>query len=263
MSKRKFNKFEKWTLGLTGVVIALALVAWVSSFFIPEVRVWLHREKPLSPPPAVVTTELANTVVPSKQLAAESTPTPTPKVNQQAKVHVKGNGNVAGNNVAGSANVVGNNNNVTAPVIVAPGGIGITGGTVTNPTVNNFGPPPRSPSVIHVCISDPQPVETPTGEIRQVYTLTTDSEITGPTYVFEFSGPIIKQTSASSPDMAMNISEGLQSSSSFGFRLNETWFPGQRINVDVHSLSPVRLIKQAANFGESFVFQNGGCVSSL
>lgn len=49
--------------------------------------------------------------------------------------------NIFGNNVAGSGNVVGNNNNVTtpAPVIVAPGSIGITGGNVTNPTVNNFG----------------------------------------------------------------------------------------------------------------------------
>ena len=54
---------------------------------------------------------------------------------------MKGNDNVDGNNVAGSGNVVGNNNNVTtpAPMIVPPGSIGITGGNVTNPTVNNFG----------------------------------------------------------------------------------------------------------------------------
>lgn len=78
-------------------------------------------------------------VVPSQPTATP--PTSTPKVSQRSRTKVKGNGNTAGNNVAGSGNVVGNNNQVTkpAPVIVEPGSIGITGGTVTNPTVNNFG----------------------------------------------------------------------------------------------------------------------------
>ena len=50
---------------------------------------------------------------------------------------VKGNDNVAGNNVGGSNNVVGNGNQ-TAPTAVAPSGIAISGGIVSNPTVNNI-----------------------------------------------------------------------------------------------------------------------------
>ena len=260
--RRKWSSFEKWG---TGIAVTTLVVASFLTILVPEVRIWLRLEKPLASLTAASTPtstpKSANPVVPISPPAAE----PTPKVIQHSNIHVKGNKNVVGNTVTGNGNVLGNNNQVSmpAPVIVAPGSIGITGGTVTNPTVNNFGPPPRPPAVIHVCISDLQTVEAATGEIRQVYTLTTDSEITGPTYVFEFSGPIIKQTSASNPDMAMNINEKLASTTSFGFRLFQTWFSGQRINLDVHSLNPVRLVKETADFGESFVFQNGGCVSNL
>jgi hypothetical protein len=55
---------------------------------------------------------------------------------------VKGNNNVAGNNVSGDKNVIGNNNQ-TGPTANAPNGIAIAGGTVTNPTVNNYSPASR------------------------------------------------------------------------------------------------------------------------
>lgn len=68
--------------------------------------------------------------------------TPKPKVSQRTTARVKGNGNVAGNNVSGDKNVIGNNNQ-TGPTANAPNGIAIAGGTVTNPTVNNYAPASR------------------------------------------------------------------------------------------------------------------------
>jgi hypothetical protein len=96
---------------------------------------------------------------------------------QQPLIAVTGNGSSAANTVTGDQNIVGNNNTVIqSPVATsaktadtppqknkkigatsgsqanqssptlqtanAPNGIAITGGTVTNPTVNNYGPPP-------------------------------------------------------------------------------------------------------------------------
>lgn len=116
-----------------------------------------------------------------------------------------------------------------APVAIAPNGIAIAGGNVTNPTVNNFAPPTPPPAVIHLCISPPKAVEGATAEVKQIFTLTTDSNVEGPTYVFDFSDNITERTAASSPDMAMNIGEKQTGPSQFGFRLYQTWFPGQRI----------------------------------
>jgi hypothetical protein len=77
----------------------------------------------------------------------DSHPAPTTAPNPQlkSKHHAHGDNNVAGNSVTGNGNVIGHDNQVNnpAPVFVGPGSIGITGGTVTNPTVNNFGPPAR------------------------------------------------------------------------------------------------------------------------
>lgn len=139
MTKRKWSSFEKWTTGIA--VLTLVVGSILIPVFVPEVRVWLHLEKPVSAPPAVTTSEPTIPVVLPSQPATKATPTPTPNVYQRSATKVKGHNNVAGNNVVGSENVVGNNNQVTspAPVIVGPGSIGITGGTVTNPTVNNFG----------------------------------------------------------------------------------------------------------------------------
>lgn len=95
-------------------------------------------------------------------------------VESRSQVDVKGNGNSTANGVAGNQNIIGNNNTVIQPSVAvpaqsppkkahtqplkktppenqpspatqaanAPNGIAITGGTVTNPTVNNYGPPP-------------------------------------------------------------------------------------------------------------------------
>jgi hypothetical protein len=96
---------------------------------------------------------------------------------QQPQIAVTGNGSSAVNGVTGDQNIIGNNNTViqspvagfsqtpaktahpqkktgtisgiqanqspsTLQTANAPNGIAITGGTVTNPTVNNYGPPP-------------------------------------------------------------------------------------------------------------------------
>jgi hypothetical protein len=76
--------------------------------------------------------------------AAPNCPNPPSKTKQHSRVAVHGDNNVAGNNVRGNG-ITGHDNYVTAPapIFVGPGSIGITGGTVTNPTVNNFGPPAR------------------------------------------------------------------------------------------------------------------------
>src|SRR4029077_2688063 len=73
-------------------------------------------------------------------------------------VKTKGNGNTSGNDVRGNSNTVGNSNVVgingqvnQAPVNIGPGSIGITGGTVTNPTVNNFGPLPPPVPTVKIC----------------------------------------------------------------------------------------------------------------
>jgi hypothetical protein len=138
-----------WTrdqkLVVTGVIVAVAIGA--SAFFIPEVRQFLHLEKSpetthaaVSPTPtsATLQTTQPQSVEPPKQ---EQTTRPNKKTpgSQKTTTHVKGNSNVAGNNVTGDSNVTGNNNQ-TGATANAPNGIAISGGTVIQPTVNNYTP---------------------------------------------------------------------------------------------------------------------------
>jgi hypothetical protein len=127
-SKREWMWWIGILITVTGIVLAL---------FRPEVRVWLRLEKPK---PAVLPSD--QSLRPQTIPASPSAP-PEAKIEaktQHAKTKVTGDNNVTGNNVAGNGNAVGNNNQ-TGPTANAPNGIAITGGTVTNPTVNNFGPP--------------------------------------------------------------------------------------------------------------------------
>lgn len=94
-----------------------------------------------------------------------------------------------------------------APTVTqnCPGGICAGGDISGSPTIVNPGPPPPT---ITTCVSEPQVVNVATGETRQVYTMTTSAEVTGPTYGFQFSGNILaKGTTSGSPDMAMNMRE--------------------------------------------------------
>jgi hypothetical protein len=147
-----------------------------------------------------------------------------------------------------------------SPVANAPNGIAISGGTVTNPTVNNFGPPVLPPAAIHICASKSTPDNT--GAIYQVFTLTTDSRVEAPRYEFWFDDVLPKGTSASSPDMAMNVRE-TQSDSRYAFQIFQTWYPGQRINVVLMSSIPIRLTKELGEHRESFTLSSADCKSGL
>jgi hypothetical protein len=272
MRKERWSRGERiaaWTLGI-------AVVAVVASFFIPEVRQFFHLEKPPQTAQAetrptslqtgTTTQALLTVQSPEPPKSEPSKPRKSRKPPQKITTHVTGNENVAGNNVSGDHILTGNNNE-TGPTAVAPNGIAIAGGTVIQPTVNNFGPPPKNPAVVTVCVGEPQTVIKDAGhegEVRRVLTLTTDSSVDNPTYGFQFSGTILSKGSASSsPDMAMNVKEGVTAPTSFAFVIYQTWYPGQRINVEVYSHDVVNLVTTVGKHSESFMVKNGGCNSSL
>jgi hypothetical protein len=246
---RKWSRNEKLTAGGLIVTVIVGLTALVIAVTVPEIRRALHLEKTPAPV-AVWTPEPLKPAVPPQ----EPKPEPKPVVHQQAKAKVAGEKNVAGNNISGQKNVTGNGN------AVAPNGIAITGGNVTNPTVINNGPPSHPPAEIRVCSSKSTPDNT--GAVFQVFTLTTDSPVEAPRYNFSFSSVLPAGTSASSPDMAMNVREG-QSDSRFAFQIFQTWYPTQRINVEVRSADPIPLPQVSGEHGESFVSSSGDCKSGL
>lgn len=168
------------------------------------------------------------------------------KTSNNSPIRVKGNQNVVGNTITqGPGSALSFNQQG-----------GVTAGTIINP-----GPPPPT---IRICISDPQIVDATTGEMKQIFTLTTSSEVSGPTYGFDFSGEILKNSSASSPDMAMNIKEGVTTPTGFAFQLNQIWYPGERINLEIHSIGSVILKSPVSKLpNATFVGHIGGCNSGL
>jgi hypothetical protein len=168
---RKWSRTEKLTEG--GLLLAAAAI--IITVTVPEIRSALHLEKaPASV--AISTPEPPKPAVPPHE--PEPKPEPKPMVHQQAKAKVAGEKNVAGNNISGQKNITGNGN------AVAPNGIAITGGNVTNPTVINNGPPAHPPAEIRVCSSKSTPDNT--GAVFQVFTLTTGSPVEAPRYNFSF-----------------------------------------------------------------------------
>jgi hypothetical protein len=160
-----------------------------------------------------------------------------------------------------------NDSSTTQPIApaIAPNGIAITGGNVTNPTVNNnFGPPPHKPAVVTVCIGESKISNESghQGQFKMILTLTTDSPVENPTYGFQFSGELVKGSSASSPEIALNIREGSATPTSFAFTLYQTWYPGPRVNVVIYSEHSVTLTGVLGKHSESFVPQTG-CNSGL
>ena len=203
---------------------------------------------------------------PATAADAPSRRKPRNRVSQKSQNTVKGSQTDAGNGSAsGNENVTRNGNPVDESVrasaqAYAPNGIAIAGGTVNNPTVNNYGPPTSPPAAIHICASESTPDNT--GAVYQVFTLTTDSKVDAPRYNFWFGSALPEGTSASSPDMAMNIREA-QSDSRYAFQIFQTWYPGQRINVVVRSAVPLELTKESGEHGESFISSSGSCGSGL
>jgi hypothetical protein len=230
--------------------LLVGIVAVVIALLIPEVRVWLRLQKPVAPPSAVSTSKPPHPlVIPSTQPTAE--PPPPPKVNQHSKSNVKGYSNVVGNNVTGSGNVTGNNNQITvpAPVIVEPGSIGITGGTVTNPTVNNFGPPPLPTPTVTICV----PPSVADGEkYTTILRLRTSGKIVQPYYAFIFDSPVLNG-SAVMDRHAFGVQQGRADKQpnpdrSYVFRVTSidfgttVWAPNEEIKVTIPSEHPIKLV---------------------
>jgi hypothetical protein len=146
---RPRTKKHSWTrdhrLAL-GILILTGVAAVAAVFAVPEFRRLFHLDAPQptnleTKPTHDVTQSPPRTQTESLKPAEPLTPQ-NPQPSQKTVTRVKGNGNVAGNNVAGNNNVVGNNNQM-APTANAPNGIAISGGTVIQPTVNNFTPSNR------------------------------------------------------------------------------------------------------------------------
>jgi hypothetical protein len=245
------------------------VVIGFSAFVVPEVRQFLHLEKR----PEARAIEAPSFSAPSKTTYTATTeppgrqPTTSEKipVTQKARSHTKGKDNITGSNASGDRNVVGDNHQTG--VAIAPNGIAISGGNVTNPTVNNFAPPPQEPAVVTICVGDSGNVKgdmAHDGEFRLVLTLTTNSPVENPTLGLQFSGPILTGgSSASSPDMAVNIKEGVTTPMSYAFVLYQTWYPGQRVNVEIHSHESISLVNAVGKHSESFTVTHGGCRSGL
>jgi hypothetical protein len=143
---RPRTKKHSWTrdhkLAL-GILLLTGVAAVAAVFVVPEFRRFFHLGEPeptsveTRPTQGVMQSPIS-TQVESSNPAEPPTPK-NPNPSQKTETHVKGNDNVAGNNVAGNNNVVGNKNQ-TGPTANAPNGIAISGGTVIQPTVNNFSP---------------------------------------------------------------------------------------------------------------------------
>jgi cytoskeletal protein RodZ len=143
--RRKWSRGDKLAVGGVLLAAVAAVAAWL---VVPEFRLFFHLDRPQT---TQAETKPTQSVVPPTPVQAEpAKPEPSkpetskPKKarpSQKTTAHVSGNDNVAGNNVAGDHNVTGNNNR-TEPIAIAPNGIAIAGGTVTNPTVNNYAPTP-------------------------------------------------------------------------------------------------------------------------
>jgi hypothetical protein len=254
MSHRQWSSPEKWTAVIS--IVTLVLCGIFIPIFLPEIRIALHLDKP-HPPPATAPPPKAPPIF--KYLPLDAT-APS-QIIQHSRSVVSGNANVAGNNVAGNGNVTGNNNQ-TAPIIVEPGSIGITGGIVTNPTVNNFGSPPLPTPNVRVCVSPSQV------DADKVYTtkitLNTDVQITRPWVFFFFDGPVEKGSFSMpkhtfSCGCPMRAEKMANPERSMGFRLNtidmgasNIWFPNDGpIEGVISSKTSVTFLKALAGGGES------------
>ena len=139
--KSEWSRGDKWTAA--GVIVAL--IAGIVSFFVPEIRRKLGLEKPAAPPIEVSKPESTKQTSPSSSVP----PKLSPKVNQRENAKVVGKDRINGKKPSENADVAGNNKQVnsspTSPLQInsAPNGIAIGGGTVLNPTVNNYSLPTK------------------------------------------------------------------------------------------------------------------------
>jgi hypothetical protein len=146
-STRPRSKKAPWsrTEKLAAGAVVFTAIGIGLTFFVPEVRQFLHLEKkpkPIEAQTMPVKSEHAQVIPNPEPSKAEPSEFNKPRNTQRATSRVKGDDNVAANNITGNRNVIGQGN-PTGPSAVAPNGIVIAGGNVQNPTVNNFGPSQR------------------------------------------------------------------------------------------------------------------------
>jgi len=177
----------------------IAVVAIGASFFVPEVRQFFHLEKRPQAAPAIETPSPITTTA-SQSAPAPKSPEPTkPGRSKPPKTQrtTQGNSNVAGSNISGDNNVTGNNNQV-APTANAPNGIAITGGTVTDPTVNNFGPPALQ---ITWSVLDTQPQ----GKFSFAKAVTVKTNVYPPVHIAIFCAVDVDDVSPTGVSMGLTI----------------------------------------------------------
>ncbi len=130
--KKPWTRDQKIALVL-GILAAIAIVVAIAT---PEIRRKIGLEKAA---PSTSTKPNAEEAIP----ATNSAEPMTQQSNKSATEKEPGPGNQrVPRPVRAQGNVSGKENSRGAIVNNAPGGIAISGGTVTNPTVNNYGPPP-------------------------------------------------------------------------------------------------------------------------
>jgi hypothetical protein len=259
-SKKKAWSLERW-IAVSGLVLtAVAVVVAVLTLFASrEARQWLHLEKKEASKveiQAAPQNVLPNPVEPTRP-ESSLLPNGAARPTQKMTANVKGNSNVAGN-----SNITANSNQ-TAQSAVAPNGIAITGGTVTNPTVNNFGPPPLPTPTVTICLTHPTPQQT-------VLMFKTDVEIMEAWYALFFDGPVgdgsVEMTSASFGYTHQRADKLVHPENSFVFKNTSInfgpprWLPNTLIRVTVPSKDPVNLVKLLSGSGENgrdekFIFQ--------
>lgn len=170
------------------------------------------------------------------------------------------------------------NNNQTGSTAIALNGIAIAGpATVTNPTVNNFGPPPLPTPTVKVCVL-PAKGKSGSDIFETKITLKSDGQIIRPWFFFFFDGPVENGTAQMERGVygcncPMRAEKLPNPERSFGFRTTSinmgtnVWYPNDEpISVTVPSKTPVTLTRVLAGGGdnpdvslpENLVFTCGG-----
>jgi hypothetical protein len=137
---REWTGAEKWGTGIAAVTLLVTGIGLLSSH---DFRVWVGIEHP-TPAPQVETPKprLDPPVTPP-----QAAPAPMPergRIGQHNEAGEHGNGRGVAVNIPSGGNAAGNDAATRSPKVNnAPNGIINDGGTMTNPTVNNYGPRSR------------------------------------------------------------------------------------------------------------------------
>jgi hypothetical protein len=227
---------------VTGVIVGLAV--W---------GVTRHHKKP-TPSTAVAQPKTQ----PETQTAQpEVKPKEIPSPNQAHQQGVREKKSRIEQHGAGSGAVQGG-------VVQGPCSIVQNGGNLNQANVN-CGPPPEPPANVSLCVAPARLVaEQGKKVVQQIITIITDRKVDAPRYGFKFSGPILPTTSVSSPDMATNSGQALHEGNTlFIYQLNQPWYPGLRLNLQVRSASGVELAQEQGLYKETFSRKEEGCNSGL